>query len=97
MVEIVVLLYARDGEDLGRFESQAMPILREHGGEVVSAFVPRRLGQDDGPDEVHVLRFPNEAAFGAYGADPRLAGLSSLREQVIMRTEVYVSGKSREY
>jgi hypothetical protein len=47
-----------------------------------------RCPEGDGPFEVHVVSFPDEAAFQSYRDDPRLRDLQPLRERAISRTEV---------
>ncbi|MQA00809.1 MAG: DUF1330 domain-containing protein [Dehalococcoidia bacterium] len=82
-VLLVVLLYAYPGQEaaLRAFETQALRILREHGGELLAAQSPRTVvGADlSAPTEVHVVTFPDEAALAAYRADPRLAALAAYR------------------
>jgi len=49
------------------------------------------------PDEIHVIQFPSEQSFAAYKADPRLAQLSGLKQQVIAKMEVYVTSEFYDY
>jgi hypothetical protein len=60
------------------YEDAVLPLLADHGARV--AYRGRRVeGEDDAlPLEVHLLCFPNRAAFDAYIADDRRAVL--LRE-----------------
>jgi hypothetical protein len=57
------------------FEDDVLPLLADHGARVL--YRGRRVaGQDAAlPLEVHVLWFPDRAAFGAYMADPRRQSL----------------------
>ena len=57
------------------FEDAVLPLLADHGAHVV--YRGRRVaGQDVAlPLEVHLLSFPNRAAFDAYIADDRRAAL----------------------
>jgi uncharacterized protein (DUF1330 family) len=93
-LDLVVLLRARDVARLREFESRAVAILRDHGGELRLAFRPQT---GSGVDEVHVLRFPERAAFDAYRADPRLQALAALREQAVAGTDVFVSEEVLRY
>ncbi len=80
MIQIIALLYAsKHGiEGLRKFESQAITILREHSGELISASSNADKSDDD-PDEIHVIQFPDAAKFESYKNDPRLADLGSLK------------------
>lgn len=99
MLDVVVLLYGTGVGAIAEFEREAIPMLREHGAELLSAFRPEPAtgGGAAAPDEVHVLRFPSQAAFAAYRADRRLARLSGVRQRVIARSEVLVSRQRVDY
>lgn len=51
-----------------RYEAAVLPLLAEHG-----AALERRMRTADGTTEIHIVRFPDEAALAAYRADPRRA------------------------
>lgn len=55
MIQIIALLYASENglEGLRAFESTVIPILREHGGNLISASTNNARTPDD-PDEIHV-------------------------------------------
>src|SRR6476659_1672251 len=65
------------------FERRAMPILRRHGGTLEHRF---RGPGGAGPDEIHVVTFPDEAAFAAYRADPEYIALAEARDAAIRET-----------
>jgi uncharacterized protein (DUF1330 family) len=68
------------------YERKAAAIMARHGGTIVQAVhIP---GEPE--REVHVLRFPDAAAFAAYRADADLAALATLRASVISATLVLV-------
>jgi hypothetical protein len=53
------------------YEDDVLPLLADHGAEVVFRG-RRRVDQDPAlPVEVHVLRFPDQAGLDGYLADPR--------------------------
>jgi hypothetical protein len=51
-----------------RYEAAVLPLLSDHG-----VILERRLRTADGTTEIHIVRFPDEAALAAYRADPRRA------------------------
>jgi uncharacterized protein (DUF1330 family) len=53
------------------YEDAVLPLLAEHG-----ARLDLRLRAAGGQVEVHLVRFPSEAALAAYRADPRRAALA---------------------
>jgi antibiotic biosynthesis monooxygenase (ABM) superfamily enzyme len=86
---LIVLLWVLPERraEFERFESRAAEIMRDHGG-----CIERRVGiaADAGaPDEVHVVTFPDAAAFDAYRSDPRSLSLSTLRAEAIRDTVVW--------
>jgi hypothetical protein len=85
---LVVQLWARDGDvaALEAFERRVVPLLARHGGAITCAV--RCAPGGDGPDQVHVVTFPDRAAFDAYRGDPDTAALTGERERVIARTVV---------
>jgi len=95
---VVVLLEVLDLRASRNFESQALRILERHGGRLLRAFAPDgRESSNSRIGEVHVLEFPDIAAFHAYRADSELASLAALRTQGIGATQIYVSGRSVDY
>lgn len=67
-------------------------IARRHGRCVEHAIRPARGASPDAelPFEVHVLRFPDRAAFDAYRADADLLALAPERAAVIARTSLLI-------
>ncbi len=53
----------------------------------------------DGPGyrELHILRFPDEAAYDAYSADTELAALATERAKVITSTEIWRAEEGPRY
>ncbi len=99
MITIVALLTIRDIDAFTRFERQAAAIMKNHGGRIDSAFRPAAVDSDatNPVHEVHVLKFPDLAAFDSYKSDTRLFELGVLREQAIAHTTVYVSAQEVGY
>ena len=75
MLHIIVLLEIKDPDAFHQFETQAIAILGEHGGELVLAFEPQDTGISNEAMEIHHLQFPNKEAFDNYRSDSRLKAL----------------------
>lgn len=92
---LVVSLWLRDGqqEAFEACERAAAAIIHRHGGAIERAVRPipdatSHAPGDDVPFEVHVVRFPSQAAFDAYQDDPQTRALASARAACIARTLV---------
>lgn len=93
MIWVVASLWVKEDREaeFQAYEAQALAILAEHGGEVVSRFRP-----DSGPTEVHILKIASESAFQAFRDDPRLRALSDMRLAAIERTEILIGPDSQK-
>jgi len=98
MIHVLAMISAgEDGvESLRSYEAQVLPIMRSHGGRLLSAFVPRRDDRNT-PDEIHLLEFPSDESFAAYRADPGVQALAAQRARAIASTVVYVSAEVIDY
>ena len=96
MLNILVKLEVKDFDALEEFETQAVRIMKEYKGSIVSAFETVRNPDGSGV-EIHVLQFPSESLFASYRSDKSFEKLSSLRERAISRTEVSMSLKVKSY
>ncbi len=96
MLHVLVRLEVKDFGTLALFEQQAAQIMATYGGQIVAAFETERNADNSGK-EVHLLTFPDAAAFDAYRTDPALRALSTLRSQAIADTKVDVSTSSKVY
>lgn len=90
MISVVAILKVRDSEAFHAFESRAVPIMRSHGGVLVSAFETDDV-------EVHFIQFPTLAALDSYRSDPALKALDKLRMEAILDRQVYISRKDKSY
>ena len=98
MIQIVVLLTIRDIEKFDDYENQAIQIMTEHSGKLVSAFKPdENESSDSDVHEVHILEFPSIELFQAYKESQKIQSLASLREQAIEKTSMYLSKKFNNY
>jgi hypothetical protein len=85
---LIVELWLRD-DDVAGFEALERRFavrLAVHGGVIERAV--RLDGALEGPFEIHVVSFPDEAAFAAYRVDAEVAALAAERERVIARTVI---------
>lgn len=98
MIQIIALLYAGQHgiKGLREFESLAIPILKEHGGVLVSAS-SKMDRADTEPDEIHVIQFPSNIEFDAYKSDKRIIEMATFREEMIDRMEIYLTTNFHEY
>ncbi len=87
-IRLCCLLWARGGEAeaLHAYEDRVLRLISEHGGEVVHRAIADAPGQ---PDEVQLIRFPDQASLDAYMNDERRTALSAEREAAVARTEVF--------
>jgi uncharacterized protein (DUF1330 family) len=98
MIQIIALLFASQNgiKGLREFESKVMPVLREHGGRLISAStnIDRSNGE---PDEIHVIQFPSSREFEAYKNDQRIIDLRAFKDTMISKMVVYLTNSFHEY
>jgi uncharacterized protein (DUF1330 family) len=88
---LVAALYIHPGREseFEQFESAASAIMKRHGGSIARRIgVAPQAGQDL-PHEIHVVAFPDPAAFNNFRTDPSLASLADLRTRAIRQTTVW--------
>jgi uncharacterized protein (DUF1330 family) len=88
-IELCCLLRARPGAEqaMTDYEDKVTALVPEHGGELLSRVVGD--GADGSPHEVHVYRFPDQAAIDAYMADPRRLALAAERDRTVASTVLF--------
>ena len=98
-IQLLAMLYHRPGERRAfrAFETKALALMRDHGGHLVSAFVPQLVDLVETPQEVHLLEFPSRTALDAWKADPRRQELAPERDRVVVRTLVMESREPVDY
>lgn len=98
MIQLIVLLYAsQHGIDgLRKFESKVIPILREHGGTLISASSKQDHTSNE-PDEIHVIQFPSMNEFNAYKNDARVITLRAEKEKMIQKMDLYMTNTFHSY
>jgi antibiotic biosynthesis monooxygenase (ABM) superfamily enzyme len=86
----LVSLWIRPGEEaaFAVFEEAAGQIMARHGGEIERAFRIGPEAGEDAPFEVHIVSFPDDAAYAAYRSDPEILALRDRRNRIIAQTRV---------
>lgn len=90
----LIHLWVHEGQEAAfdAFERQAARIMARHQGRIDTAVrltPPPGAGPADAtPYEVHVVSFPDQAAFNAYANDPATLALRERRARIISRTVV---------
>lgn len=88
-IELCCLLRALPGAEdaMTAYEDKVTALVPEHGGELLSRAIGD--GADGNPHEVHVYRFPNQAAIDAYMVDPRRLALAEERDRTVASTVLF--------
>ena len=99
----VVTLWIHPGQEqaFDTFEREAARIMARHGGRIDNAVrlnVPKVAGQaDELPYELHIVGFPDQAAYDSYLADSETAALRERRGLIISRTELMSGHEAGPY
>lgn len=96
MINILVTLEVKDFDSLAAFESKAVQVMQFHGGDIIRAFESQR-NEDGSGQEIHLLEFPNIAAFDEYRSSSLLLEYTELRSKAIDSTVVVISSELKEY
>lgn len=88
-IELCFFLRALPGAEqaMTSYEDKVTALVPDHGGEMLSRVIGD--GADGNPHEVHVYRFPGQAAIDAYMADPRRLALAEEREATVASTVLF--------
>ncbi len=92
MLQLVVRIWPHPEADVAEyeeFEREAASIMKAYDGRIERAFRVQAAPESDEPFEVHLVSFPDEAAFAAYRGDARTLALTERRERLIARTEIW--------
>jgi len=99
----LVSLWVHKGQEAAfdAFEREAARIMARHQGRIDTAVrltPPPGAGPADAtPYEVHVVSFPDQAAFDAYTNDPATLALRERRARIISRTVVLAGREAGPY
>lgn len=96
MIQVIVLLEAKNSNALRAFEKQPVKIMEKYEGKLVAAFEPDASeSSSSNITEIHCLEFPSIEAFKKYRTDPQYIESSELRKATILNTTVFESGSAK--
>lgn len=99
----VVHLWIHEGQEeaFEAFEREAARIMARHKGRIDSAVrltpPPGAPANDATPYELHVVSFPDTAAYEAYSNDPATLALREKRAKIISRTVLMAGREAGPY
>lgn len=70
------------------FERHAARVMARYGGAIERTVFATVEGAPDLAREVHVVTFPNAAAFASYRSDPELAERAKERDRAVVKTQI---------
>ena len=79
------------------FERHAAHVMARHGGAIERTVFAHLEGEPELALEIHVVTFPNEAAFARYRADPDLRARAAQRDRAVVKTELVVGVDGPDY
>lgn len=97
MIVLTQLVYVRPGREatFDEFEAVALPLVAKHGGSVMLRLRPGAEAVIEAgievPYEVHVVSFPDDAAFARFAADEERQRFLRLKEESV-RSALLVKG-----
>lgn len=96
---LVVLITIKNGalEKFRAYERQAALVMAKHGGAIEKAVEIPAEREGDPYREVHIVAFPDEAAYQAYTVDPDMANWRPLRDASVLRTEIMKGNEGPDY
>jgi uncharacterized protein (DUF1330 family) len=92
MLYVTQLVYLHPGKDdaFHEFEDTVLPLLTKYGGELLLRLRPSAesvvAGSLEAPYEVHLVRFPDDAALAAYARDDERERVLSLKKEAVRAT-----------
>jgi hypothetical protein len=92
MLYVTQLVYLHPGKEdaFHEFEDAVLPLLKKYEGELLLRLRPNAdaliAGSLEGPYEVHLVRFPNDAALAAYARDEERERVMSLKNEAVRAT-----------
>ena len=83
-------------ETFRAYEHAAARVMARYGGSIEHVFVVDE-GDAEELREIHVVRFPDEAALEAYRNDPELEARGEERERAVLETEIWPAKDGPRY
>jgi uncharacterized protein (DUF1330 family) len=98
MTLVAILTVRNEALDAFReYERTAAMVMARHGGAIERAVViPSKSGEATFR-EIHIVTFPDEAAFEAYRRDEEMARIAHLREESVLATEIMIGEDGPDY
>lgn len=98
MTVVAILTVRREAlEQFRAFERGAAVVMEAHGGRIERTVVVTPDRVPGLVTEIHVVTFPDAAAFQAYRDDARLGALAALRAASVVGTDLYVGEDGPDY
>jgi uncharacterized protein (DUF1330 family) len=95
---VATMTVRREAEEAFReYERRAAQVMRRYGGAIARTVAVAAPADAATFEEIHVVTFPDAAAFAAYRADPELAAAASLREASIVTATVVIGEEGPVY
>lgn len=91
----VITIRAAELDAFRAFERHAAAVMARHGGRIERVVVIP--GDGETLREVHVVRFPDDAALRAYRADPDLGPAMGLRGRSVLATDLMLGEDGPDY
>ena len=91
MIYLTQLIYIKPGQEevFESFEAVALPLIPRYRGQLLLRVRPDASAVIDGeaspPYEIHLVSFPEESDFQAFGKDPERASFLHLKEASVER------------
>jgi uncharacterized protein (DUF1330 family) len=96
IVVAILTVRAAEVDAFERFEREAAAILVRHGARIARTVREAPL-TGAAFREIHLLEFPDRAAFDAYRGDPALVALAPLRARAVVATELVLGEPGPAY
>lgn len=89
LVLVVTLEVRREAANEFRaYETESARIMAAYGGRIERAIEVESGAAAKTFREIHIVTFPDAAAFEAYRRDPELTGLAAMRHRAVVSTEI---------
>ncbi len=96
MIYLFVKIHVKNFSALEKFEHEAVKIMLEYNGKIITALETLR-NIDGSGEEIHFVEFQSSECFERYRQDARYLQLNTLREQAISSIEIKISNQLKFY
>ena len=84
-------------ETFREFERKAARIMVKYGGMIERTVVIPPKTPGEFLKEIHIVTFPDDAAFQAYRQDEETLTIAPLREASVIKTEIWIGKRGPDY